>query len=307
MVAAAGPRLATVIRIRMSSASALAYSAHDIEVAVVVEDPGVEQLEFGLGLPALAVHPHQGFVGVLRLRILVERLQVGVRRRGVEVVVQLLHVLAVVPLGPGEPEEPLLQDGIAPVPERQREAEPALAVGDAEQSVLTPSVRAASGVVVRQVVPAVAVLRVVLPHRAPLPLGKVGSPPLPVPGPARCPPPDVRAPLRPRGSSGVGRRRMECERRRRGSRREGRRCGADLPASPRLAGDPGWRAADCSGAAIRRSRSRRASISEASKRNLSAHVTHSSRCSSTSSSSSGERARSTKSSSRRIISEQEIR
>jgi hypothetical protein len=71
-----------------------------------------------------------------------------VRRGGVEVVVALLDVLAVVALGPGEPEQPLLEDGVGGVPEREGEAEPALAVGDAEEAVLAPAVAAGAGVVV---------------------------------------------------------------------------------------------------------------------------------------------------------------
>src|SRR5262249_42606305 len=65
--------------------------------------------------------------------------------------------------------------------ERQREAEAALAVRDAEEPVLAPAVDAAAGVVVREVVPAGAIRRVVLPNRPPLPLGEIRPPALPVP------------------------------------------------------------------------------------------------------------------------------
>src|SRR5881409_2802486 len=60
-------------------------------------------------------------VGEDPLRVLVEVLHVGVRRRGVEVEVAFLHVLAVIALGAGETEEPLLHDGIAAIPEGERE------------------------------------------------------------------------------------------------------------------------------------------------------------------------------------------
>ena len=103
------------------------------------------------------------------------------RRRRVEVVVALLHVLAVIPFGSGQPEEPLLQDRIPAVPQGEPETEPALPVGDAEQTVLAPPVGAAAGVIVREKVPGFAVLGVVLAHRAPLPLGQIGAPALPVP------------------------------------------------------------------------------------------------------------------------------
>src|SRR5581483_10509118 len=119
-------------------------------------------------------------IGKLGLWVLVERLRVGVGRQGVEVEVALLHVLAVIALRPREPEEPLLQDGIALVLQREREAEPALAVRKAEEPVLAPAVGAAAGVVVGKVLPARDVSRVVLADRAPLALGEVGAPALPV-------------------------------------------------------------------------------------------------------------------------------
>jgi hypothetical protein len=75
------------------------------------------------------------------------------RRRGVQVEVRLLDVLAVVPLGTGEAEQALFEDGIAPVPQRDREAEPLLAIADAEQAVLAPTIGARSSVVVRKGVP----------------------------------------------------------------------------------------------------------------------------------------------------------
>src|SRR5438552_2900121 len=101
-------------------------------------------------------------------------------RRGVQVVVVLLHVLAVVPLGTGEAEQPLLEDGVASVPQRQREAQPPLAVAHAEQPVLPPAVRPAARVVVRKRVPRRAVLGIVLAHGAPLALREVRAPALPV-------------------------------------------------------------------------------------------------------------------------------
>ena len=53
--AASGPRLWTVIRMRMSSGVGLGVFDEDVEVAVVVEDAGVEQLELGLVRSATAI------------------------------------------------------------------------------------------------------------------------------------------------------------------------------------------------------------------------------------------------------------
>src|SRR4030095_9790665 len=107
-------------------------------------------------------------------------LHVGMRRRGVQIEVALLDVLAVVALRPAEAEEPLLQDGIVPVPERPREAEALVVVRDPRDAVLAPAIGPRARVVVRQVLPGIAVAAVVLAHGAPLPLAHVGPPLLPV-------------------------------------------------------------------------------------------------------------------------------
>src|SRR4029079_1354471 len=108
----------------------------DVEVAAAVEDPGVAELELGIGASPAPVLLDQAAVRELGLGVLVERLEVGVGRGRVEVEVALLDVLAVVPLVAREAEEALLEDGVAAIPQRQREAQPALPVADAEQSVL---------------------------------------------------------------------------------------------------------------------------------------------------------------------------
>jgi len=92
-------------------------------------------------------------------------------RRGVEVVIQLLDVLPVIALGSREPEQPLLENRIALVPQGEREREATLIVADAEQAVLASAVGATAGLVMGEVFPAIAVGRVVLPHRSPLALG----------------------------------------------------------------------------------------------------------------------------------------
>src|SRR3989442_1712101 len=124
-------------------------------------------------------------VRVRALRILVEVLHVGVRRRAVEVEVVLLDVLGVVALVAGDAEQALLEDGVAAIPEGQREAEPLVIVRDAGQAVLTPAVGARARVLVGEVFPRRAPGTVVLPHGAPLPLGQIWTPAPPVRGPPR--------------------------------------------------------------------------------------------------------------------------
>ncbi len=148
----------------------------DVEVAVLVEDARVDELELGLVAPAAPALLQQRGVGEGGLRVLVERPHVRVRRRGVEVVVELLDVLAVVALLAREAEEALLQDRVLLVPEREGEAERLLVVRDAEEAVLPPAVGAGPRVVVREVAPGVAVFAVVLAHGRPLPLAQVRPP-----------------------------------------------------------------------------------------------------------------------------------
>jgi hypothetical protein len=152
----------------------------DVEVAALVEHAGVAELELGILLRARAILLDEPRVRELGLRILVQAAHVGVRRRRVEVEVLFLHVLAVIALGAAESEQALLQDRIAPVPQRDREAQARLTITDAEDPVLAPAISATARVIVREVVPRVAVGRVILAHRAPLSLGEVRTPALPV-------------------------------------------------------------------------------------------------------------------------------
>src|SRR5579875_2376842 len=55
-----------------------------------------------------------------------------------------------------------------------------MAVADAGDPVLSPAVDAGAGVIVRKIIPGIAIRAVVLANRAPLPLGKVWSPALPI-------------------------------------------------------------------------------------------------------------------------------
>src|SRR3954468_22440137 len=159
---------------------ALRVLDENVEVAILVEDVRVGELVLGIDSCSTPVLDDEVEIRVLALRILVQRLHVRVRGGAVEIVVALLHVLAVVPLVAVEAEEPLLENRIAAVPERERETEPALTIGDAQQPVLAPPVGSASRHVMGEAFPHVTARRVVLPHRAPLPLGQVRPPPLPI-------------------------------------------------------------------------------------------------------------------------------
>ena len=150
-----------------------------VEVAVLVEDAGVQELVLHLLLAAAPVRGDELRVREGPLRILVLDFQVGMRRRAVEVEPVLLDVLAVVALGVGEAEHPLLQDRVGAVPQRERKAEALALVAYPCDPVLAPAVGARPSLVVREVAPRVAVLAVVLADGAPLALAQVRAPGLP--------------------------------------------------------------------------------------------------------------------------------
>ena len=152
----------------------------DIEVASVVEDTRILDFEFRLQARAPRVPLDQLRIGKLRLRILVERPHIGMRRRRIEIVPDLFRIFAVIALRIRKPENPLLQNGIALIPQRHRKAQPALAVADPEQPILAPAIGAAARVIVGKVIPGIATRRIILAHRPPLPLREIRPPALPV-------------------------------------------------------------------------------------------------------------------------------
>src|SRR5262249_33914280 len=151
----------------------------NVKVAVLVEDPGIEKFIFKLLPRATFVRFHQIQVREFALGILVEVLHVGVRGRTVDIEVVLFDVFAVVALAVGKPEKALLQNGIPLVPQGERETEPLAVVGYPGDAVFSPSISPRPGLVVRKIVPGIAVLAVIFTNRTPLPFAEVGYPHLP--------------------------------------------------------------------------------------------------------------------------------
>src|SRR5215469_1662754 len=87
----------------------------DIKVAIVIEEASIDQLELHCRRAAPRVLLDQPLVGVRCLRQLIERPCVRVARDGIEVVVELLDILAVVALAIGQAKQPLLEDRVAAV------------------------------------------------------------------------------------------------------------------------------------------------------------------------------------------------
>src|SRR6188474_3219099 len=107
------------------------------------------------------------------LWIVVSPTQPGVAGHGIQIPPVLLDVLAVIALGTGQPEHPLLQDRIRTVPQGQAEAKVMPDIRDPGHAVLVPPVCPRTGMVVRERIPRVAIGAVILPDRAPRPFGQV--------------------------------------------------------------------------------------------------------------------------------------
>jgi len=88
----------------------------NVEVAVVLEDPRIEEFVFELLARPPTVRLDQITIRKLALRLLVEELHVGVGRSAIDIEVVLLDVLAVVALAVCEAEQTFFQDGISFVP-----------------------------------------------------------------------------------------------------------------------------------------------------------------------------------------------
>ncbi len=125
---------------------------------------------------AAAIGFHQVDVRVGALRVLVQVLHVGVGGGVVEVKIILLDVLAMVALAVREAEQPLLQDGVGPVPQRQGKAQLLLVVRNAGQPILTPAIGPRARLVMREIIPRAARLAVVLADGSPLSFAQVRPP-----------------------------------------------------------------------------------------------------------------------------------
>src|SRR5262249_12529876 len=128
----------------------------NIEVAILIEDAGVEQLIFEFIAIAAAAGIDEVAIGIGSLRILVEVLHVRMGWRAVEIKVVLFDVLPVVALAVGQAEEAFLENWVLAVPNRQGETEPLLVITDPGQAVLAPAIGARAGLIMAEVVPGVA-------------------------------------------------------------------------------------------------------------------------------------------------------
>jgi len=110
----------------------------DVEITILVENAGIEQLVLHVAAVAPTVGFGQIVVGKCRMRILVQILHIRMRRRAVEVEVVFFDIFAVVALAVRQTEEAFLEDWITAIPQGHTEAERLLVVADAGKTVFPP-------------------------------------------------------------------------------------------------------------------------------------------------------------------------
>src|SRR5579871_6391371 len=129
----------------------------DVEVAIVIENAGVEQFELAVGRRAPSVLLDQLAVWELGLRVLVEVTQIRMTRRRIEMKVILFDVFAVIAFGIIQTEKPFLEDAVAAVPERRCENQKLIAIADAGDRVFAPAIRFGDGLIMSEKVPRFAI------------------------------------------------------------------------------------------------------------------------------------------------------
>jgi len=92
------------------------------------------------------------------------------RRSGVEVVVNFLDILAVIPLIAGETVEAFLQDRVAAIPKGRRKTQALVVIANAADSVLTPAVCPEMRMLKGKIFPSRSFRAVILADGAPLPV-----------------------------------------------------------------------------------------------------------------------------------------
>ena len=71
----------------------------NVPVTVFVEGVGVKYLELNNLATAMLIFANEIFIRIGLLRVLVQKLHVGVSWRGIQVVIQLLDILSMISLG----------------------------------------------------------------------------------------------------------------------------------------------------------------------------------------------------------------
>src|SRR5579884_1397864 len=160
----------------------LGVFSNDVEVPALVENTGVFEFVFGIVARSFAVLFDELLIWETRVRITIEALQVGVGGRGIEIIVNLFDILAVIAFFIGQAKEACFENGIFAVPEARGEAEILMVVANAENAVFGPAVGARARLIVREVGPGGSIRAVVLANGSPGAFRKIGTPAPPMLG-----------------------------------------------------------------------------------------------------------------------------
>src|SRR5271156_4370356 len=152
----------------------------NVEVTVVPKDSGIDQLVLGVFAGSLAVFNQKLLVWKFALWVFVHIFQVRAGRRSIKVVVILFYILAVIPFPVVKPKKALFEDRIFLIPHGQRKTDVLVTVAETGDAVFAPAVGPGTGVIVRQIVPGIAIRAVIFADGAPLAFGEIGSPTLPM-------------------------------------------------------------------------------------------------------------------------------
>src|SRR5258708_12154243 len=94
----------------------------------------------------------------------------------IQVVIELLHVFAMICLIVGKAEETFLQNRVMAIPQSNRQTKALLIVTDASDPVLAPAIRSTARMIVTEVFPRGAAARIVFSYCSPLPFTEIGPP-----------------------------------------------------------------------------------------------------------------------------------
>src|SRR5215510_12608484 len=88
----------------------------DVKIALRIEDARIEQFILPLIMAPLSTLLDELLIGIGLLRIFIEILHIGMRWRGVEIEIVLLHILAMIGLRRDQAKQPLFQNRIFTIP-----------------------------------------------------------------------------------------------------------------------------------------------------------------------------------------------
>ena len=151
----------------------------NVEISVLVKDAGIEQFVFRVVAASSPAGLDKIAVRICVLWVFIEILHVRMGWRTIQVKIIFFDVLTVIALAIGQAEQPLLEDRVLAVPQGESETQPLMVIAKAGEAVLAPMVSAGASLIMREVIPGVAVVAIVLTYRPPLALAEIRSPLLP--------------------------------------------------------------------------------------------------------------------------------